>query len=182
VGGRRTDFSPHAAADGRVTLIFSDIEAFTRMTERLGDARAHAVVKRHNDIVRAETRKQGGHEVELRGDGFLLAFGDATAALRCAIAIQRSLAAHNASGPVEPLRVRIGLHTGHVIQDSDKFFGKTVIQAFRVADLAEGTQILISKDLKTALAPATDFRIGEGRAVTLKGISGTHQVYAVEWS
>ena len=69
----------------------------------------------------------GGHEVELQGDGFLLAFSSERSALLCAIAIQRAFAAYSEAHPEEPIRVRIGLHTGEVLKDADKFFGKTVI-------------------------------------------------------
>ena len=52
-------------------------------------------------------------------------------AARCAIAIQQALAAHAAEHPEQPIRVRIGAHTGEALKDADRFFGKTVIQAYR---------------------------------------------------
>jgi class 3 adenylate cyclase len=76
-----------------VTLLFSDMEGFSAMTERLGDLRAREVIRRHNAIVRRELEANTGYEVELQGDGFLLAFASARKALHCAIAIQRALAA-----------------------------------------------------------------------------------------
>ena len=74
IDDRRPDFSPHVGNDGTVTLMFSDIEDYTGMLERLGDVAAHQLVQEHNSIVRDQTRAHGGHEVELRGDSFLLAF------------------------------------------------------------------------------------------------------------
>jgi len=43
------------------------------------------------------------------------------AALRCAIAIERTFAAYSAEHPERPIRVRIGLHTGEAIQETDRF-------------------------------------------------------------
>ena len=161
--------------------MFSDMEGFTRMTESLGDLAAHRVVQAHNQIVREQTAAHGGREVELRGDGFLLAFPSARSAALCAVALQRHFAAHNGSEPASPIRVRIGLHTGEAIRDADKFFGKTVIQAFRIADLAKGEEILASALTKELLANAGYLRFDAGREVELKGLAGPHRVYALDW-
>jgi class 3 adenylate cyclase len=178
---RRPDLASHPAADGTVTLMFSDMEGFTRMTESLGDLAAHRVVQEHNRVVREQCAAHGGREVELRGDGFLLAFPSARSAALCALALQRSFAAHSAREPEAPIRVRIGLHTGEAIRDADQFFGKTVIQAFRIADLASGGEILTSSLAKELLASAGDLRFDAGREVELKGLAGLHRVYALDW-
>jgi class 3 adenylate cyclase len=172
------DLTRHAAPDGTVTLMFSDIEGFTAMTERLGDLRAHDVIKEHNRIVRERTAAHGGHEVELRGDGFLLAFPSARRALHCAMDLQRALTRREEELEI---RVRIGLHTGEVLREADTFFGKTVIQAFRVADLAAGGEILASSLTRELAASAGDVSFGEARTVTLKGLEGSHTVYDVAW-
>ena len=66
----------------------------------------------HNDIVRYQVAAYEGFEVKSLGDGFMLAFSSARRALQCAISIQQAFAAHNLEHPEEPVRVRIGLHTG----------------------------------------------------------------------
>jgi class 3 adenylate cyclase len=139
------------------------------------------VIRAHNAIVREQTSAHGGYEVELQGDGFLLAFSSRRAALLCAIAIQRAFAAYTESHPEEPIRVRIGLHTGEVLKDADKFFGKTVILAARIAAQARGGEILASSRLKVLTESAGGLRFGKAREVTLKGISETQQLHAVEW-
>jgi class 3 adenylate cyclase len=149
------------------------------MTERLGDVKAREVIGRHNAIVRRELHAYGGYEVELQGDGFLLAFSSARRALQCAMAIQRAFAAHN-EDPPEPIRVRIGLHTGEVLKDADKFFGKAVILAARIAAQAQGGEILVSSLLKELTESGGDLRFGEGRVVELKGIAEPQRVFAVE--
>jgi class 3 adenylate cyclase len=181
VGARRPDLAAHAAPDGTVTLMFSDMEGFTAMTERLGDLRAREVIRNHNAIVREQLAKHGGYEVELRGDGFLLAFGSAHEALLCAIAIQSALADYNQAHAEEPIRVRIGLHTGEVLKDASRFFGKTVILAARVAAQAAGGEILVSSLLKALTESVGDLRFGEAREAALKGISETQRLFPVEW-
>jgi class 3 adenylate cyclase len=182
VGARRPDLSLHAADDGTVTLVFSDMEGFTAMTERLGDRRAHAVIQRHHAIVREATTRHGGREVELQGDGFLLAFADPKRAARCAIAIQRALAVHNDAHPDEPIRVRIGLHTGEAIREAGRLFGLTVILAARVAAEAKGGQILASSALRERAQDAPDLGFSSEREVRLKGVSAPQTLYEIPWS
>ncbi|MFQ5665546.1 MAG: protein kinase [Candidatus Binatia bacterium] len=175
------DLHSHAAPDGTVTIMFSDMEGFTAMTERLGDLRAREVVRDHNRIVRQQLAAHGGYEVELQGDGFLLAFGSARRALLCAIALQRAFAAYSARHADEPIRVRVGLHTGEALRDADKFFGKTVILAARVAAQAKGGEILVSSLFKELTESTGDIRFGDGRLAELKGIAEPQRIFAVHW-
>lgn len=178
---KRPDMQAHASVEGHVTLMFSDMEGFTTMTERLGDREAYKVIQTHNAIVREQLKAHGGHELELQGDGFLLAFADACRGLRCAIAIQRALAAHSAQHPDEPIRVRIGLHAGEAIKDADKFFGRTVILAARIAAQAVGGEILVSAALKEIADRAGGFVFDRERDLALKGIAEPQRVCALQW-
>jgi class 3 adenylate cyclase len=181
VAARRPDLRASASPGGQVTLMFSDLENFSAMTERLGDERAHALVQHHHATVRREIARHGGREVEVAGDGFVVAFPDELRALRCAVALQRAFAAYNASGPEEPLHVRLGLHSGQAIVDADRFFGKAVIVAARIAALARGDQILASSAVH-GRTPAPAFPWRAGRKVHLKGLSGVYVVYELDWS
>jgi class 3 adenylate cyclase len=181
IGSRRPDLAPHSAPDGTVTLMFSDMEGFTAMTERLGDLRAREVIRDHNQIVREQVAAHGGHEVELQGDGFLIAFGSARRGLQCAMAVQRAFAAYSADHEDTPIRVRIGLHTGEALRERDKFFGRTVILAARIAAEARGGEILVSALLKELTQSLGDLEFGSGRQVPLKGISEVQSLFAVEW-
>ncbi|HSW13572.1 MAG TPA: adenylate/guanylate cyclase domain-containing protein [Solimonas sp.] len=181
VQGKRPDFSGALSADGTVTIVFSDMEGFSTMTERLGDQQAHKLIRQHNDLVRGELQRHGGKEVELQGDGFLLAFGDAAAALRCAVAIQRAFAKYSARQPQEPMRVRIGLHTGKPIKEGDRFFGLTVILAARIAGQAKGGEILASAALRERFVDDPEFSFDAGRETELKGLAGRHRMHGLLW-
>ena len=97
------------------------------------------------------------------------------------MAIQRAFAAHNKEHPEEPVLVRIGLHTGEFIQEMEDFFGKNVILASRIADQAQGGEILVSSLLKELTDSAGDIQFGEVQEVELKGLAGLNRVYQVEW-
>ncbi|MBI4518716.1 MAG: zinc ribbon domain-containing protein [Deltaproteobacteria bacterium] len=181
VGAKKPDLRGQAAPDGTVTIMFSDMEGFTTMTERLGDLKARAVIGQHNRIVREQLAAHGGFEVELQGDGFLLAFPSARRGLLCAIAIQREMAAYSAAHPEQPIKVRIGLHTGEAIREADKFFGKAVILAARIAAQAQGGEVLVSALVKELTQSAGDIRFDGAREAALKGLSGTYTMHAVQW-
>ena len=166
------------APDGTTTVLFSDIEGFTAMNDRLGDRQAFEVLKAHNQVVRDAVQSYGGFEVKSQGDGFMVAFSSARQAVLCAIAIQKAL---NAQGG-EPVRVRMGLHTGEAIKDADDFFGRNVIFAARIADEAQGGEILVSSLVKELTESGGEFEFENGREVALKGLSGTGKVYSVGWS
>jgi class 3 adenylate cyclase len=180
IGARGLDLSGKAAADGTVALLFSDIVGFTPMTERLGDRKARDVVREHNRIVREACRLHGGHEVEMQGDAFLLAFEDARQGALCAVALQRAFAERNRGADV-PVQIRLGLHVGEALRDADRFFGHTVILASRIASQADGGEILVSAAVKQIAEDAGDLRFGPERDVELKGILEAQRLTRLEW-
>jgi class 3 adenylate cyclase len=164
-----------------VTILFTDIEGFTDLTERVGDEAAHEIVKRHAALVREQVAACGGLEVNTAGDGFMIAFSSARQAVRCAVAIQRGLAGWTATDG-KPVRVRIGLHTGDAINDADDFFGLTVNVAARIAASAGGGEILVSHITRTLAGNMGDVEFGEERALQLRGVSGEHRAHLVDWA
>ena len=169
------------APDGTVTIMFSDIEDSTVLTERLGDQAWQELLRKHNTLIREQLRAHNGFEVKTMGDGFMIAFQSALKGLDCAIAIQHAFAELNAVDG-EHVRVRIGLHAGEALRENEDFYGKNVIMASRVAGKATGGEILVSSLLRQLVESTTDASIfGEPHEVELKGLSGTHCIYAVEW-
>ena len=170
----KPDLRSHASPDGRVTIMFSDIEGYTAITERLGDLRTQELLREHNVTVRSEVRSHKGVAVKSAGDGFMLAFAEPSNALSCAVALQRAVAGRNFAG--ESIRLRIGLHVGEVIREASDFYGRTVILAARVADQARGGEILVTAEVSKACGVS-----GDSREVSLKGLSGTFTVCAIDW-
>ncbi len=97
------------------------------------------------------------------------------------IVIQGAFAAYNDQHPEEPIRVRIGLHTGEAIREAEDFFGKNVILAARIANQAQGGQVLVSSLLQELTESTGDIQFGEGQEVELKGLAGVNRVYPVVW-
>jgi class 3 adenylate cyclase len=177
----RPDLRPALAPDGTVTIMFSDIENSTALTERLGDSVWIELLHSHNRIVADSVRRHGGFEVKNQGDGFMLAFSSARRGINCAIEIERALLAHRSDHPDEPLHVRIGMHTGEAVREGEDFFGKNVILAARIAAQAAGDQILVSSLIRELVASSGEFAFDEPHEIELKGLAGKHTVYPVLW-
>jgi eukaryotic-like serine/threonine-protein kinase len=183
VSNERPDIAALAAPDGQVTILFSDIEDSTLITERLGDERWLRVLRAHNALFRRVVGAHGGYEVKNQGDGFMLVFPHPRRAVECAAAIQRELSDTEAVEG-ERLRVRMGMHSGEAIREEGDFFGRSVILAARIAAQARGGEILVSEELKRRAEEAEDecpFGFDGGREIELKGLAGSHRVYRALW-
>jgi class 3 adenylate cyclase len=182
VDEERAKVASLAAAGGTITIVFSDIESSTEMAMSLGDTKWFEVLGEHNDIIRRNLDRYDGTVIKSQGDGFMLTFPSARAAMLCMIDVQRDLAKREREVPDAPIRIRIGLHTGEAIVDSEgDLFGKHIIMAARIANLAEGGQILVSSITKEITSSRGDLQFGTAREVTLKGIEGEYQVHEVVW-
>jgi len=127
---------------GTVTFLFTDLEGSTRLWEAHPEGMKGALA-RHDAILREVVGAYGGHVVKMTGDGVHAAFQLPADAMTAAAEGQRRLA----SEPwvtAEPLRVRMGIHTG-VVEDRDgDYFGSAVNRAARLMGVAHGGQILVS--------------------------------------
>jgi class 3 adenylate cyclase len=156
------------------TILFTDVEGSTALTDRLGDAAAREVLREHERVTREALKAHGGSEVKTMGDGFMASFGSATRALECAIAIQNA-AVHDS------IRVRCGLNAGEPIAEDDDLFGTAVIVAARITAQAHGGEILVS-DVVRQLVAGKGFLFNDRGEHALKGFEDPVRVFAVRWN
>lgn len=173
----RPDLVRLATHDGRVTILFSDIEGSTTLNDRLGDRAWVRLLARHDALVRRAVEAHAGQVVKTQGDGFMVAFGPATDAVGAALEVQHALAGWRSEPRV---RVRIGIHRGSVLHRDNDLFGRNVAYAARVASLADGGEVLVSEAVVDALDAderATLLDPAGSREVELRGITGTQVVH-----
>lgn len=127
---------------GTVTFLFTDIEGSTKLLQRL-QGEAEEAFALHHDLLRGAIEGSGGTVVRTEGDAFFAAFSDAPAAVGAAVEAQRALGGQQWPGG-EPIRVRIGLHTGAGVLGGDDYLGLDVHRAARIAASAHGGQIVVS--------------------------------------
>jgi len=168
------------APPGLVTILFTDMEGSTTLTQHLGDAKAQEVLRTHNTIVRDALKAHGGSEIKHTGDGIMASFPSASRALECAIAVQRAVAARAEEHPDFPLRVRIGLNAGEPVAEDDDLFGTAVQLAARICAHAKPGQIVVPTVVRE-LAAGKGFLLADLGEVALRGFEDPVRLYEVRW-
>jgi len=180
-GKAKTEVEAPAAVPGApLTILFTDMEGSTALTQRLGDAKAQEVVRTHNAIVRDALKAHSGSEIKHTGDGIMASFASASRALECAIEIQRAFAQHNESNPDIPIRVRIGLNAGEPVAEEEDLFGTAVQLAARICAQAEPGEILAPIVVRE-LAAGKGFLLADRGDVALRGFEDPVRLYEVRW-
>jgi DNA-binding SARP family transcriptional activator len=169
------------AASGVVTFLFTDLVGSTELLDRLGDDDAEALRRTYFSLLRRAVSDAGGEEVKNLGDGLMVVFTSAIDAVRCAIAIQESIAEHNRATPPASLAVRVGLHAGEPVRHEDDFFGTAVVIAKRLCDRADGGQILASALLTELVGTRGGFHFVPCGPLALKGLAVPVATMIVGW-
>jgi class 3 adenylate cyclase len=161
------------------TILFTDLEGSTAMTQKLGDEAAHRLVQEHNAVVRGAVREHHGTEVKTIGDGFMVSFISPRKAVECAISIQRRLREHGQDSG-HSIRLRAGLSVGEPVEEKQDFYGAAVQLAARACSQAEPDQILASSAVRD-LCIGKGFSFVDVGAVPLKGFPEPVQLHEVQW-
>jgi len=157
------------------TFMFTDIVKSTNLVEAIGDEAWSSLLNWHDQTLRSLFVAHRGQEVVTTGDGFFVSFDSPDAAIDCAIAIQRGLAAHRREHGFAP-QVRIGLHATPATQVARNYQGKGVHEAARIAALAGGGEIFASVE-----TVAGRVAVSEPRRVELKGIEEPMEIVSIDW-
>jgi class 3 adenylate cyclase len=161
------------------TILFTDIVGHTEMMQRLGDAKGRNVLREHERITRETLKQHGGAEVKTDGDSFMASFASVSAAVECAIELQRAFAHHTEAGG-EPIVVRMGLNVGEPIEEEGDFFGSAVILGARIKDQAGGGEILVPEAVRHMLS-GKSFVFSDRGEFALKGFDDAVRLYEVQW-
>jgi class 3 adenylate cyclase/TolB-like protein len=126
-------------------VVMADVVGYSRLMER-DEAGTHARLRELREtFIDPKIAAHGGRIVNTSGDGMLLEFPSATAALRCAVEVQREMGRRNAGLAAEDrLEFRIGINLGDVIIEGDDIAGDGVNVAARLESLAEPGGICVS--------------------------------------
>lgn len=159
------------------TFMFTDIVRSTDLAGVLGDEAWEDLLRWHDATLRSLFAANGGEVAHHTGDGFFVAFEDPGSAIRAGIAVQRALAEHRRQHGFA-LQVRIGVHAGEATRRGQDYSGAEVHLASRIAAVANGGEILASREtIDQAEGPDGS----EPREVALKGFSEPVAVASVDW-
>ena len=161
-------------------IMFTDIVGFSSQMG-VDEARMLRLLDIHNQIVRQAVAERHGTIIKTIGDAFLVDFPSVVNAVQCAQAIQARLRSHNAEkDKAEQIHVRIGIHSGDIVQRDGDVFGEGVNIAARLQTLAEPDSICISQKVYEEIVKKIplDTLVSLGRP-KLKNIAERFAIYAL---
>jgi adenylate cyclase len=157
-------------------VMFTDIVGFTEYTALEGDERALELLTLQERIVN-ETLPDGARIVKELGDGLLLWFPEACAAVDSALALLARFEMASREGDA-PLWVRMGMHWGTAARRRDDIVGHDVNVAARIVGVAGPGELLVSQATIDAVNGATTgARFEPIGPVVMKGLPDAIRLY-----
>jgi adenylate cyclase len=116
-------------------------------SQNLGDESLEQTLREeHGRLVRELLPRQGGREVKMMEEGFLLEFDRGLPAVRFGLALQEAVAERNRHVPPERhLELRMGAHLGPVLHRDGEVFGEGVNLAARIESLSRPGTLYVSE-------------------------------------
>ncbi len=162
---------PDATERRLAAILAADVVGYSRLMEA-DEAGTHTRLKSYRETLwRPAVARHGGRVVGTSGDGLLVEFPSAVAALACALDVQRGMAED------EAMRLRIGVNIGEVIVDGDDIFGDGVNIAARLEALSAPGGIAISANVHEQVQGKLDVDFEDGGEHTVKNISRPIRVW-----
>jgi adenylate cyclase len=161
-------------------IMFTDIVGFSRQMG-VDETRMLRLLEIHNQVIQQAVSEHHGTVIKTVGDAFLVDFPSVVHAVQCAQSIQAQFRAYNVEKPSsEQIHIRIGTHSGDIVQKGGDVFGDGVNIASRLQELAAPDTICISqvvyKEVEKKVALGTVVSLGKPK---LKNIAERFQVYAL---
>src|SRR5713226_5442866 len=161
-------------------IMFTDIVGFSRQMGS-NEARMLRLLEVHNQMIQQAVAEHHGTVIKTVGDAFLVDFLSVVHAVQCAQHIQAQFCTHNADKETtEQIHIRIGIHSGDLVQKDGDVFDDGVNIASRLQGLAEPDTICISdvvyRDVGKKLDLGTAVSLGRPK---LKNIAERFAVYAL---
>ena len=163
-----------------ITVLFTDLVGSTELASRLTPDAADTLRRSHFESLRQVIAGSGGSEVKNLGDGLMVVFATASAALSCAVAMQQAVDFDNREGD-HRLGLRVGLSGGEATRELDDYFGDPVIEAARLCARAEGGHILASELVRATAGRRSPLQFRSVGELELKGLPEPLPTVEVAW-
>ena len=158
--------------------MFTDTVGFTASTQA-NEGRTIELLHQQADLLRPLVALHQGREIKSTGDGFLVEFDSALKAVQCAVNIQRRIFERNSEGGQTPIRIRIGVHLGDVVQNGTDILGDAVNIAARIEPLAEPGGVCVSSAVYDQVRTKVTEKFEKLAPKAMKGIEVPMDVYRV---
>jgi adenylate cyclase len=157
----------------RLTAILAaDVVGYSRLMGVNEEGTLAALKAIRRELVDPRIVEHRGRIVKTTGDGLLVEFASVVDAVRCAVDVQREMAARNADVPAETrIEFRVGINLGDIIIDGDDIFGDGVNIAARLETLADPGGICVSRVVRDQVRDKLDFAFEDMGEQQVKNIA-----------
>ena len=162
------------------TILFTDVVGSTELSQRLSPDAAEEVRRGHLSILRQAIAQAEGTEVKNLGDGLMVAFASASAALACAVAMQQVVEQDNRNRE-HSVGLRVGLSGGEVTREDGDYFGDPVVEAARLCAACDSGQVLATDVVRAMAGRRNRHECRSLGELTLKGLSESLETVEVLW-
>jgi adenylate cyclase len=169
---------PVAARRRLVAVMLADVVNYSRMMSCSEDETHSRIAEHARELIEPTIERYGGHLVRSMGDGLLVEFVSSVDAVRCALDIQRGLAARQANEK-QRIQLRIGINTGDVLVDQRDIYGNSVNIAARLEALASPGTVCVSQSIYDQTRAQPEFFFANRGAHWVKNIPYPINVYEV---
>src|SRR5262245_38853934 len=156
-------------------ILAADVVGYSALMQRAEEATYAEFERLKREVIEPSLSRHDGRLIKTTGDGALAEFASPSAAVRCAVEIQESIASGRSS-----LKLRIGVNLGEVIVGADgDLFGDGINIAVRLEGTADPGGILISEKVYSEVEGKLDAGFEYRGEQQLKNIAKPVRAYAV---
>ena len=163
------------------TILLTDLVGSTRLANSVGPVRADELREEHFELLRGAIASFGGREVKNTGDGLMVAFASASAAVECSVAMQQRFERRYRQAE-QGLHVRIGLGAGEATVKDGDYFGMPSIEAARLCAQTQSDGILVSGAVKMLAGRCDGVDFSSIGQLELKGFDEPVEAFSVSWA
>ena len=163
-----------------VAVLFTDIVGSTELSQSLSPPAADEVRRTHFAILRRAITKAGGTEVKNLGDGMMVVFSSASAALDCGVAMQQGVERDNRANG-RSVGLRVGLSGGEVGREDGDYSGDPVVEAARLCARCEGGQVLATEWVRLTAGRRNRHECRPGGTFAVEGLPEPVETVDVVW-
>src|SRR6201987_2970043 len=127
-------------------ILAADVAGYSRLMGADEEGTHERLQSHLRELVNPKINEHRGRIVKNTGDGLLAEFASVVDAVRCAVEVQRGMAAREPEVSEDRrIRFRIGVNLGDVIAEEHDIFGDGVNVAARLEALADPGGICVSR-------------------------------------
>jgi len=177
---RRGGAERQAATARRIAAILAaDVAGFSRLVGDDEEGTLTRLRASRRELIDPEIGAHRGRIVRVMGDGILVEFASTVDAVRCAMAMQRAMAAVAAGPPEQQIQFRVGINVGDVLADGDDILGDSVNIAARLEGIAEPGGICLSAAAYEQVRGKLEIAVADMGEQDLKNIARPLRTYRV---